>query len=264
MKNNNRIHVILVLVLGLVSVNANAAPVSGQGSWETTLQGRDLDGNLSTAEAYYDTILNITWLGDANYAQTSGYGAANVGGLMTWDVANAWTANLNINGYTGWRLPNTAPVNGMYFNEYYSGRYNGASDMGANISAPGSVYPGSTASEMAYMFYNTLGNAGFYDITGTLTGCEAPNHCLTNTGPFSNLLSQDYWSISYNETRAWYFHFNFGIQSRDLKGAGIYTWVVHSGDVGIAAATTTVPIPAAFWLFGSALAGLFGIARKNH
>lgn len=44
------------------STLAHASSVSGQGTWETTLQGRDLDGNLSTAEAYYDTETLRAWL----------------------------------------------------------------------------------------------------------------------------------------------------------------------------------------------------------
>ena len=53
------------LMNGLVT-SVHAIGVTGQGTWETTLQARDLDGNLSTAEAYYDTDLDITWLADAN------------------------------------------------------------------------------------------------------------------------------------------------------------------------------------------------------
>ena len=88
-----------------------AVPISGQGSWGSTLQGRDLDGNLATFEAYYDTTLNITWMADAKYVWTSGYqtlpppGALNI--RMTWSNANAWAASLNPygSGITGWRLP---------------------------------------------------------------------------------------------------------------------------------------------------------------
>lgn len=36
-----------------ISGAAQAVAISGQGTWESTLQGRDLDGNLSTFEAYY-------------------------------------------------------------------------------------------------------------------------------------------------------------------------------------------------------------------
>ena len=66
-------------------LSAHAVGISGQGTWETTLQARDLDGNLTTAEAYYDTALEITWLADANYAGTT----------MAWGTANSWAVNLN-------------------------------------------------------------------------------------------------------------------------------------------------------------------------
>ena len=44
------------------SVSAHSLGIPGQGTWETTLEGRDLDGNPATFEAYYDTVLDITWL----------------------------------------------------------------------------------------------------------------------------------------------------------------------------------------------------------
>ena len=47
------------------SAVAQALPVLGQGTWETTLQARDLNGD-SVTDAYYDTSLNITWLANAN------------------------------------------------------------------------------------------------------------------------------------------------------------------------------------------------------
>lgn len=39
----------------------------------------------------YDDVLDITWLQDANYAMTSQY---DVDGLMTWNEATNWAANL--------------------------------------------------------------------------------------------------------------------------------------------------------------------------
>ena len=36
--------------------------IEGQGTCEITLEARDLDGDASTLEAYYDTVLDITWL----------------------------------------------------------------------------------------------------------------------------------------------------------------------------------------------------------
>jgi len=55
----------------------------------------------------YSTELNVTWLQDANYAQTSGYDAD---GLMTWGEAMAWAANLSYGGYSDWRLPTYDPA----------------------------------------------------------------------------------------------------------------------------------------------------------
>jgi hypothetical protein len=42
------------------------AGVPGQGTWETTLEPRDLDGDLATAETWCDTARNITWLGNTD------------------------------------------------------------------------------------------------------------------------------------------------------------------------------------------------------
>lgn len=58
----------LVLASGL-PVQAQSVP--GQGTWETTLLGRDISLNAVAATSadavyLYDTTLNITWLRDAN------------------------------------------------------------------------------------------------------------------------------------------------------------------------------------------------------
>ena len=46
----------------------------------------------------YDDGLDITWLQDANYAQTSGYDSD---GTMTWSEASTWAAQLEYGGYDG-------------------------------------------------------------------------------------------------------------------------------------------------------------------
>lgn len=233
------------------SVSLNAAPVSGQGTWETTLQGRDLDGNSATFEAYYDTTLNITWLADADYALTTG--ESSYGG-MSWDYANNWATSLNPygSGITGWRLPITNDVgnDGATFTNYYQGV-----DYGFNITAH---------SEMSHMYYVTLGNKAFFDTSG---GYPQPGYGLTNTGPFTSIIGYlDYWSATEyapNTDRAWAFGLisDSGGQGAWIKNNGGLAWAVHSGDIG----ATVVPIPAAVWLFGSGLLCLTGIAkRKTH
>jgi hypothetical protein len=209
-------------------MSANVTPVSGQGTWETTLQGRDLDGNLATAEAYYDAVLGITWLADANYAQTSGYDAD---GRMDWATANVWAAGLNFNGITGWRLSNTNPVDGMAYD--YNLLHDGTSDSGYNISAPGTTYAGSTGSELAHIFYNTLGNLALYDTSGSPF---QPGWGLSNTGAFSKIQSNPYWSATEypGNDIAWFFSFNSGSQSSSNEFNLKFAWAVHDGDVGAA------------------------------
>lgn len=86
---------------------SHAAPVSGQGTWQTTLQDRDLDGN-GTTDAFYDTALNITWLRNANAGAGSSFddGKSSTDGKMTWVNAVDWAAALSFGGYDDWRLPN--------------------------------------------------------------------------------------------------------------------------------------------------------------
>ena len=166
----------LVLAMGLT------------GSAHAALQGRDLNGSAGSFEAYYDTVLDITWLADANYAKTSGYDAD---GLMNWAAANTWAANLSFYNpltnqtYADWRLPTVSPVNGSSLN--YNFTNDGSTDYGFNISKPGTTFAGSTGSEMAYMYYNNLGNPALITPAGVFSGCyvSASNTCLDNVGLFS-------------------------------------------------------------------------------
>ena len=245
-------------LFGLCFSQAYAVSVSGQGTWETTLQARDLDGVISTTEAYYDTVLGITWLADPNYAMTSGYDAD---GLMIWSVADSWVAGLDINGFVDWRLPDISPIDGVAFN--YTEANDGTTDLGFNISAPGTLYKYSTGNELAYMFYNTLGNLAYVDTSGAVQA----GYGATNSGPFSDL-AYFYWSgqvdTRYPTTNALGFGVDKGRQRSLTMDRFAFAWAVHPGDIGIAAIVTSpVPVPPAVWLFGSGLLGLAGIARRR-
>jgi hypothetical protein len=244
-----------------------ATGISGQGTWETTLQPRDLDGNLSTAEAYYDTDLNITWLANANLAASNSFGLAyltDLGpypgdpsgyngfifpqGYINWPGAKFWIDAMNTAnylGYNGWRLPTVTDTGTAGCNLGYTG-----TDCGWNVDT--------ATGEMAHMFYTTLGDRAYYDTSGNY---PQAGWGLTNTGPFSNLQSYSYWSATgyaLHATLAWHFDFLYGVQFQFDKTNTLYGWVVHSGDVGAA----VVPLPAAVWLFGSGLLGLISVGRK--
>ena len=227
----------LIAALGF-SGAVHAAAISGQGTWESTLQGRDLDGNLATAEAYYDIVLGITWLADANYA----------GITMTWADANAWATGLDPygSGITGWRLPTVTDTGAPGCEFAFAG-----TECGYNVDT--------ATSEMASMFYDTLGNTPYADASGNLAQV---GWGLSNTGPFRDLQPYYYWSGTEYPLlpfRAWDFNFGSGSQGYIGKRAELYAWAVHAGDVGASA----VPVPAAVWLFGSGLLGLIGIARRG-
>lgn len=226
-----------VFALSMAGVTVSLTPAAAEGTWRNTLQGRDLDGSLATIEAYFDTALNITWLADTNYAKTSGYDAD---GLMTWSDANAWAASLSLGGYTNWRLPKVNPIDGTTSNDANISKI-GTEDWGYNISAPGTKYSGSAASEMAHLFYITLGDMSVCDPrSSTVSSCVFPNDRTLSAGPFSIYLENNsyYWSATgyapnNSFDAAWVFFFNDGLQLIYPKEKEYYAWAVHSGDVGV-------------------------------
>ena len=113
-------HLVLMPTLFVMSHFSSAAIISGKGTWEGTLFGRDLDGNGETAEAYYDSVQNITWLADANYAQTSGHLVSSDFSRKTY--ALSWVNSLDINGYSEWRLPSVG--NDLSPNYHLAGELN--------------------------------------------------------------------------------------------------------------------------------------------
>ena len=180
-------------------------------------------------KAIYDNVANLTWLQDANYAQTSGYDAD---GYMSWGEANAWAGSLNIDGVTGWRLPGGTMGSG--FNQ--------------------------TASEMGNLFYNVLGGSAAPSFPGApaVRGITVTHNANYNL--FKNVQSSIYWSgVEFDSSRAWFFGFNDGGQTRSNKDYSLFGWAVRSGDVG----ASPVPVPGALALMGPALLGLLGAKRSR-
>ncbi len=210
-----------VLLLALNGLSAQAA-----------LSGRDLDGNAATFEAYYDSDLNISWLADAGLS-----------GALKGYAAEAWAANLSVNGVTGWRLPTTLfpDFTCSDIRSYFTG--------GSNCSG----------GEMGHLY-------------------QIENISLGTPGPFTGITNASngaYWSSTRfpapETDGAYLFYFANGGQTGDWAEPGrfsdgqlmsYYAWAVHDGDVGL---VSGVPEPEtyALMLAGLGLVGAAAARRKR-
>ena len=92
-------------------------------------------------------VLNITWLANANLADTNTLGVTgiNANGSLTWAKANEFLAAMNASAYLGannWRLPDVDPINGTASGWTLTTAYNGSTDRGYHISEQGTLYAG--------------------------------------------------------------------------------------------------------------------------
>jgi hypothetical protein len=233
---------IAVLLCGTA---AQAAPVSGQGTWETTLQARDLDGDGET-DAFYDTELNVTWLRNAN---------AN--GLMNWSAAQAWADNLVVGVYSGWRLPFVVDTGepGCDF------RFDGGTDCGFNVQTKSGA---TVYSEFAHLYYTTLGNKAYCapgvfdcDLTQPQPGWGPPN-----TGNFLALQADLYYwfgtEYAIRTGAVWAFAPLVGYQGFVFKSDTWYAIAVHPGDV-----TAAIPEPETYAFMLAGLTALVVVQRRR-
>ena len=158
-----------ILIFGL-AIPAQAALID---------RGPFPDGFGGMVNLIYDDDRNITWLGDANFAQTSGFDAD---GLITWTTATTvWAPSLTVDGFTDWRLPSA-------FNQ------DGSGPCGPAFNCMGS--------EMGHLFYDELGGTAVSSILAS----GDPDLAL-----FSNIQADVYWSgteFAPDPRNAWFFGFN--------------------------------------------------------
>ena len=189
------------------------------------------DGFSGTVNLIYDTDLDITWLGDANFSQTSGFDGD---GKMDWTTATTvWAPSLVVGGFTDWRLPTTTqPDTSCGFQIPFGG----FPDQGLGT--------GCTGSEMGHLF----------NVEGITAA--AP-------GVFDNVQANFYWSgteFAPLTGNAWVSSFNIPFQIIVTKSSSVFGWAVRSGDVS---APPVIPEPSTMVLLGSGLVGLIGWRRAR-
>jgi hypothetical protein len=221
---------------------ACALPAQAAGTWETTLKGRDVNRNAvaatdASAVYLYDTALNVTWLRDAN---------AN--GKMNWNTATNWAANLTTGSGTttvdDWRLPTMTDTGAPGCDWSIGG-----TDCGWN--------PATSTSEMASLFFNTLGNKAYYDTSGNTQA----GYGLTNTGSFQNMQSYGYWlgtEYAPQPNNAWYFDTYDGRQNANRKYDQLYAMAVRPGDV-----LAAVPEPETYMMLLLGLGAVGALSRTD-
>lgn len=156
-------------------------------------------------QAFYDDQLDITWLADGNAAVGSAFddGFSATDGRMTWASATEWASSLNINGLTGWRLPNM------------------------DINGDDNIVDCLTVTQAACRD-NEYGHLFYYGAGTTLGG-----GLMSNQEPFSNVQSS-YWSSTENTSdpaSAWIFS-SWGMGAASKSTSERFAWAARSGDVG--------------------------------
>ena len=183
---------------------------------------------------------------------------------MTWSDANTWASTLTVGSYSGWRLPTMIDTGSAGCNTANSG-----TDCGYNVQTKTGNHTqyqaGQTVySEMASLFYDTLGNKALL----STSGASQTGYGIVNPGDFQNMQSNFYWSgLSYSpdSTLAWDFDTAEGSQYNDSKTWTLYAMAVRPGDVLAPAAVVApaaVPVPASLPLLLSGIAAL-GVAGRR-
>ncbi len=109
-----------------------------------------------------------------------------------------------------------------------------------------------TSSEMGHLYYGELGLQSYPDRGNTVVTADE-----LNASEFDRLVNGYYWMGPTGSYAAWAFQMALGSQGFYDSGASLFGIAVRGARV------SAVPLPPAFWLYGSGLLALFGYGRSR-
>ncbi len=156
----------------------------------------------------------------------------------------------------------------------YSAMIDGELIVGGNYS----IDTPSLADATSLTLIDVYGNGGIGDIDGTIDIMTPPgtgsSMSITSFVPVTNFFSVGGWQLDtsslyiIDQTAGLLNLMGKGVLSGNGFDATDVTWSFSSSSASsysmtVASAVSTVPVPAAIWLFGAGLLGLVGIARRK-
>jgi Protein of unknown function (DUF1566) len=166
-------------------------------------------------ETVYDTVNDVTWVANANLAQTKSFGVSGINpdGSMSWTTAQEWIAAMNAANYLGsshWSLPAAKLPD----------------DTCSQMPKAAAFGYGCVGSQMGYLYYHELGG---------VKGSTIQLQHDANYRLFNNLQPYLYW-LSTLWTRvpnsAFSFSFGNGFQGTNVFVNAMYAMAVAPGKVG--------------------------------
>jgi hypothetical protein len=197
------------VIAGAITGTANATlTIIGTATYNGSVYNIIYDDNPSGSVVWldYSNPAN-TWQNQATWARS-----LNDTGIITYNLLPVYSVNWS----GSWQLPTTVDGPDVI-------GYNGNTSAGYNI----------TSSQMGYLYYIQLGNAGFYDKNGNVQAVSG----LTNAGPFIQLNSNAwYWSgtehSDYTPPSFWAFLTSMGTQE-ELVGYNFLSMANRPGQLSL-------------------------------
>ena len=244
MNDSTSYSILCAAVLAFMSTATNAALV-------------DLGGGL-----IYDDDQDLTWTQDASMS-----------GRVNWQEATDWAANLVFGGVGGWRLPTTTQfddptcsgdVRGDFFFESRLGCLGGEMELLTAAADPwtNDLFKDGTGK-------TTLNRTRYWTATpyrDWVDPCIDPAYGVECNIGTTNPVTGEFIVTDNGNRTGFYWQWGFtgwgGINGpaykTTLNGTNYrFAWAVHDGRV------SAIPVPAAIYLFGSGLVGLFGIMKRK-